>query len=104
MAFSVVSAKEIVSYLGKEGTILVDLREKKEYEKEHINRAVNIPYDSFDLRKNELSEYKVIILYCERGNASLLAAREHNNSKQLILTLAGGFNRNKSKFIIDEGR
>lgn len=101
MAFSVVPAGEINKYIGSPDTLLIDLREEKAFQAAHIATAVNIPYEILEEKKEILSKYKIILLYCERGNSSLLAAREYNNNSQMLLALAGGFNRNKTKFVID---
>lgn len=101
MAFSVASASKINEYIGEPGTLVVDLRGNEEYQAAHIMTAINIPYEEFDEKRYLLEGYKVIVLYCERGNKSLLIAREYNGWGPLVLTLTGGFNRNKTKFVID---
>ena len=44
MSFSIISIQQLPMWLSREGTILIDLREREEYQKEHIKGAVNIPY------------------------------------------------------------
>ncbi len=101
MAFSIASANEINEYIGKTGTLVVDLRDKDSFRKAHIATAINIPYEEFENNKFRLNGYSTIIIYCDRGNSSLLVAKEYNNKGPLVLTLGGGFNRNKAKFVID---
>ncbi|MGT2910834.1 ArsR/SmtB family transcription factor [Streptococcus cameli] len=43
---------------------LVDLRSHKEFEKDHIDGAVNIPYKELPTRYEELGEEEPVILYC----------------------------------------
>lgn len=101
MAFSVASASKINEFIGEPGTLVVDLRRGEEYQTAHIVTAINIPYEEFEQKRYMLEGYPVIVLYCERGNKSLLIAREYNGREPLVFTLAGGFNRNKAKFVID---
>ena len=101
MAFEVASANEINKLIGLPGTLVIDIRDTEVYRKAHIATAINIPYEEFEENVYLLNKYETIILYCERGNASLYLAREYTNLGPLFLTLAGGFNRNKAKFVID---
>ena len=70
-----VSPQELDSYIGRTDAIIIDLREKEAYDKSHLKTAVNIPYENIqECRK--FSRKKLLVLYCERGSASLFAARE----------------------------
>ena len=57
--------------------ILVDVREKDEYEESHLEGAVNIPYTTI---KDKIDDYvvdkdSVIIVYCKSGKRSAIAAQ-----------------------------
>lgn len=101
MAFEVASADIINQYIGLPGTLIVDIRDSESFRRAHIATAVNIPYMEFEENISLFSRYETVILYCERGNASLYLAKEYGNLGPLFLTLAGGFGRNKAKFVID---
>lgn len=101
MAFETISVKQMLSYIGKRGTIVVDLREKEVFEKEHILGAVNIPYEELDKQIHKMYGYKNIILYCERGNTSLLAARDLSKKGFYVMTLYGGIIGARGKLSID---
>lgn len=106
MEFRVISAKELKSCIGRRDTIIVDLRERSEYEKEHVPTAVNIPYEEYEEKKSFLRDtlfanYRNIIFYCDRGNSSMLTAREFEGNNWSIMTLGGGFIGNRGKFIVD---
>ena len=64
-----VSAQELVNLVNREDAVIVDVRDKKEFEQGHIPHAVNIPYASLDSRISELSEHKEkpIVLTCKMG-------------------------------------
>lgn len=67
-------AKEIIAE--DKRAVLVDVRSNEEHQKGHLEGSLNMPL--LDLSKNphSLYEYKdgPIILYCQRGSKSLLAA------------------------------
>jgi rhodanese-related sulfurtransferase len=64
-----VSAQELVNLVNRQDAVVVDVRDKKEFEQGHIPHAVNIPYASLDSRISELSDYKEkpIVLACKMG-------------------------------------
>ena len=52
--------------------VIVDVRDKKEFDQGHIPHAVNIPYASIDSRMSELDDFKErpIVLACKMGQHS----------------------------------
>lgn len=58
------------------GALLVDVRSNEEHQKEHIEGSINMPLIDLSKNPHSLYEYKdrPIILYCQRGSKSLLAA------------------------------
>ena len=101
MAFETISVKQLLSFMGKKSTIIVDLREKEAFDREHILGAVNIPYEELDKQIYKMYGYRNIILYCERGNTSLLAARDLNRKGFYTMTLYGGIIGARGKLSID---
>ena len=101
MGFETISVKQMLSFMGKRGTIIVDLREKAAFEKEHILGAVNIPYDELNGQIHKMYGYQNIILYCERGNTSLLVARDLSRKGFYVMTLYGGIIGARGKLSID---
>ncbi len=59
----------------KEGGIILDVRTIREHEARKIEGSVNIPLNELRNRLNELSKEKPIVVYCEVGYRSYLAAR-----------------------------
>ena len=57
--------------------ILVDVREKDEYEESHLEGAINIPYTTILDKIDEYATDKdsVIIVYCKSGKRSGIAAK-----------------------------
>lgn len=96
MYVDTIRVKDIDRYLSKGNSVLVDLRDREEYEKSHIPSAINIPYEDMDDYINEFSHYNQVILYCGRGNLSLLAARELSKTcNGQMISIGGGFNAYK---------
>ena len=53
-----VSAQELVSMVNREDALVLDVRDKKEFEAGHIVDAVNIPHGSLEARLDELKKYQ----------------------------------------------
>lgn len=70
-----INREELERYLNN-GALLIDVRAKEEYQKNHINGAINIPINSIvDILNVEPNRNRVIILYCSMGKRSYIAAR-----------------------------
>lgn len=54
------------------GVIIIDVRNKSEYIKSHMENSINIPSRELNEHLNELEIYKdkAIILYCDSGSRS----------------------------------
>lgn len=97
MEFNTVPAKELDSYINKYNTVIIDLRDEKEYLKGHIETAVNLPYEQFEEWRYKLGKYYEIILYCDRGSSSLLVARELSRQGHKIVNIYGGIHAYRGK-------
>ncbi len=92
MSFSIIPIGELGNYLGRAGTILIDLREKADFDKGHIKGAENIPYERWQIEKETWTHrYDTVIFYCERGNQSMYAAKEMNKRGYHAISIAGGY-------------
>ncbi|QHQ59914.1 rhodanese-like domain-containing protein [Anaerocolumna sedimenticola] len=90
MTFETIRAKDVENYIGSNNVLIVDLRESNEYNRAHIPSAINIPYMDFENRKNALPFDQLLILYCDRGNLSLLLARELSKDGYQVKNIYGG--------------
>ena len=70
-----ISAKMLDYYVGRRDTLIIDLREKESYMHSHVKGAVNMPYGEID-GYTAFPKGKILVLYCDRGGASLLLARQ----------------------------
>ena len=84
-----VSADQIDRYAGMPGVVLIDLRTPEEFRKGHIRGALNISYDELEEGKRP-PRGKLLILYCERGAASLAMGRELAEEGYQVKSVTGG--------------
>lgn len=92
-----ISAKMLDYYVGRFDTVIIDLRNENEYAAGHVRTAYNIPYEVFSEEPGILekiwgiSTKKVLVFYCERGGASLRAARIAASRGFRTKSVIGGF-------------
>ena len=87
-----ISAKMLDYYVERSDAVIIDLRDPVSYKKGHVRNAVNIPYHELEeyLEKKQDQRYqfpkdKILILYCDRGGASMQAARSLASSSQPMM-------------------
>ena len=71
-----------VNKLIDDGAVLIDVRTNEEFNENHIEGAINIPYDKI-LKDIPYSKDKYIIVYCRSGARSLAAAQTLVNNGYL---------------------
>lgn len=89
--FEMIAVEELEEIRSSERAWLIDLRDEENYRKGHIKNARNCPLAYIDIWRRELPDRVSIILYCEHGNQSLLAARKLRGRKGAIYTITGGY-------------
>jgi len=99
MAFETIRAKDIVNYIGQRNVQIIDIRDQEEYEKGHIPNSINIPYEEFEYKKNQLPFNHELILYCDRGNLSLLLARDLSNEGYKVKNIYGGMHAYRGEIV-----
>lgn len=75
----------------KTNTILLDVRTPMEFQKGHLEGALNIPVDSLRERLNELDPEKEIIEYCQVGLRGYIAATILTQHGFKVKNVTGGF-------------
>lgn len=89
--FEMIQVKEIEEIAKRERAILIDLRDEKSYRKGHIKNARNFPITYIEEWRRTIPERIGLILYCEHGNQSLLAAKRLRGRKGMVYTVTGGY-------------
>lgn len=87
-----ISAKEAYNLQSDSSVVFVDVRTRGEWDQFHINKAIHIPLDELDRRKNELKKYegKKLIVYCRSGSRSSSATRILTSAGFNAINMAGG--------------
>lgn len=89
--FEMIHAEKIEEIMKRERTMLIDLRDERSYQEGHIKNARNLPVTYIEEWKRTVPERVGLILYCEHGNQSLMAARRLRGRKGTVYTVVGGY-------------
>lgn len=89
MEFETISPREIDSFLFQEGYTVIDIRDPREFRRLHLKGAVCIPYKQLEERVRFLKN-QTLVLYCERGGTSLMAARVLAAKGYQVKSMIGG--------------
>ena len=89
--FEMIHTEEIHKILTREKALLIDLRDEESYSQGHMKFARNFPLGYIEEWSREIPECVSLILYCEHGNQSLLAARKLRERKGAVYTVIGGY-------------
>lgn len=96
-----ISAKMLDYYVGRRDALIIDLREREQYQAGHVATAVNIPYGEWEeQRKFSFPRDKILILYCDRGGASLDAARKLAKRGYRTRSVIGGFEAYRGRNLV----
>lgn len=99
MSFETIKANDVVYYIGRPNVLIIDLRDREEYVKGHIPSAVNIPYENLEHERHMLNKNALLILYCDRGHISLMAARDLMKYGYHIKSMYGGIRAYHGKLV-----
>lgn len=94
-----ISAKMLDYYVGRSDALIIDLRDREAYEESHVRTAVNIPYENLE-EKTDFPRSKTLILYCDRGGASMVAARQLARLGYRTRSVIGGFEAYRGRNLV----
>lgn len=94
-----ISPEALDGYVKRGEGIIIDLRAPEEYEKSHIKGAVNVPYEEAD-RLEFYPKDQPMVLYCDRGGASLSVARDLAEKGFRTRSVIGGMKTYKGKNLV----
>lgn len=100
MRFETISGRDLDQYVDNDKYLIVDLREKEEYQKEHIKGAIYMDYDDIDNNNISLPFDKIIVMYCDRGGLSLMAAKKLSVLGYRIISVIGGMKSYRGKNLV----
>ncbi len=95
---SSVSAQEVVNLVNNQDAVVLDVRDKAEFDQGHIVDAINVPYASLESRLGELEKYKdkPLVVACKMG--------QHSGAAGTLLRKAGFTNVSRLRGGISEWR
>jgi rhodanese-related sulfurtransferase len=88
-----VSPQELVNLVNREGAVVLDVRDSKEFAAGHIVDAVNVPHTSLESRLAELEKYKEkpVTIVCKMGqHAGTAGAMLRKAGFASVSRLSGG--------------
>lgn len=98
-----ISPEMLDGYIKRGEGIVIDLRTPEEYSISHIRGAVNVPYEEAE-RLEQYPPCQKLILYCDRGGASLSVAKELAGKGYRTYSLNGGMQGYKGRNLVRKRR
>lgn len=77
------------------GGIIVDVRNREDFAVSHVPMAINLPLEDIQQGNISLPRGKVVILYCENGGKSAMAARILSEKGYKVINTVGGLKEYK---------
>ena len=87
-----VSTSQATQMINKQDAVVLDIRDKKEFEAGHIASAINIPYSALTERMAEFESSKghPIVLVCKSGQSVGMAGKTLKQKGFEVFRLSGG--------------
>ena len=99
LRFEVIKSSDMDKYVNNKKYLIIDVREASSYEKKHIESAINIPFEKLERDYNKMPKDLILVLYCERGGSSMLAAKELFDRGYIVKALMGGIKGYNGKYL-----
>jgi len=88
-----ITPNNLVNLVNREGAVIVDIRDNKEFGNGHIAGAVNVPFSVIETRIGELAPYKEkpLVLVCKMGqHAGSIGRKLRAQGFEDVRRLSGG--------------
>jgi len=88
-----ITPNNLVNLVNREGAVIVDIRDNKEFGNGHIAGAVNVPFPAVESRIGELAPYKEkpVVLVCKMGqHAGSIGRKLRAQGFEDVRRLSGG--------------
>ena len=89
MGLEMISPVLLDGYVGRTDVVIIDVRSREAFEKAHIRGARNIPFGEHEGYRY-FPKSRELILYCDRGSASLSQGRELAGKGYRVKSVIGG--------------
>ena len=95
MRFHNISIRDILKEALNYQAVIVDVRGREEFANGHVPMAINQPLEEIKSGKITLPKSRVIIVYCENGGSSTMAARLLAEKGFKVINTIGGIKEYK---------
>ena len=88
-----VTAQQLVDMVNRENAVVLDVRDRKEYQAGHIVGAVNVPFANLGARIDELKKYqsRPLVVTCKMGqHAGAAGTQLRKAGFEHVTRLTGG--------------
>lgn len=89
--FELIYASQLRAKQRESRALVIDIRDRKEYEREHWPGAVSYPYDQLEQKTAHLPKNRKLILYCDHGGGSMQMARMLGEQGYYVASVVGGY-------------
>lgn len=89
--FELIYASQLRAKQRESRPLVIDIRDRKEYEREHWPGAVSYPYDQLERGTVCLPKNRKLILYCDHGGGSMQMARMLGEQGYYVASVVGGY-------------
>ena len=100
MKLRLIGADQVDRFIRQGNCVLVDLRRPSDFDKKHLLGAKNIPYNRLEDFIPILPKNCPILLYCDRGSASLLAGKQLSQLGMEVISVIGGISAYRGKYLV----
>ena len=94
-----ISAKMLDYYVGRSDALIIDLRDREAYCAGHVRTAVSVPYEELE-EHIDFPQNKILVFYCERGGASMMAAKLLTRMGYRTRSVIGGFEAYRGRNLV----
>ena len=91
MSLETISWREFERRRRQEPGMVVDLRNRGCYLREHVPGAISLPYMEWEERRQAFARCTPIYLYCTSGSTALLVGRELSAEGYWAVAVMGGY-------------
>lgn len=98
MGLCIIGARDVKEYQNRKRAILIDLRDREEYQRFHINGAVSVPVERLEGYMKGVSKNQNVIFCCQHGSLSLQEGKKYVREGYQICSLAGGVSAYRQTF------
>lgn len=89
--FELIYASQLLQKQRENRALVIDIRDRDAYEREHWPGAVNYPYEMIEEGRVRLPKNRKLILYCDHGGGSMQMARMLGEQGYQVASVVGGY-------------